>query len=218
MYLQYAGLTELWLTNNAITTIPQDIKILKGLRILGLSGNRLECLPDEICALDGLERLYVQNNLLTSLPDRIENLTFLCELDLARNMFAQVPVGVCELRNLCYLDMSHNTLRTLPSGLAKLTQLLYLNLDGNSDIASPPDVLRKMHWAEVRGCPLPTTTSKCAKPFPTREPDDEELEQFLRSRASSRITAKLRRRKKNATQRSGRLSQSTSVAPEDESV
>ena len=59
---------ELYLSNNAITSLPTELGALSGLEDLGLIANDLTSVPTEIAALTGLAGLYLYDNQLTGVP------------------------------------------------------------------------------------------------------------------------------------------------------
>lgn len=153
-----------------------------------------------------LNRLFIRGGYVKSLPEGFERLVNLTELDISANEFSEFPRSICSLSRLQHLDISQNAISALPDELYGLRSLEYLNVEKNNPLVDPagplPPVLTKLHWVTVRGMSLDLRSSidprppKLAKEF-REEVDEDDLEMFIRSRASSRITAKLRRRKKN---------------------
>ena len=125
------GLRDLWLTNQAIGTVPIEIAKLKNLRVLALGGNGLRALPASISELVLLEKLYAERNELSALPSSIVALDRLSELVLSHNQFSEVPDDVTQLRNLRRLDLSHNHIGSMPHAIRRLSNLVDLDLDWN---------------------------------------------------------------------------------------
>lgn len=195
--LAMKNLKELWLCNNCISSVPSDIGDLRNLAILSLTNNRLPSIPPEVCLLDKLQALYLRGNRLSYLPNLFGRLRSLRTLDLAMNHFSEFPAVLAELRDLFSLDLAENRLRDLPMSIKQMKSLTYLNLTDNK-IESPPEVLRNVPWMEVRGCAVPVA-KRASMPFIITVPEEDELLGLLRSRASSNITNKLRRRKKKTS-------------------
>lgn len=192
----FTHLTELWLCNNLISLVPPQIGELKSLKTLSLTGNFVEHIPEELCTLNSLERLYMGGNRLCSLPLAFQFLGSLLELDLKDNELVDFPDVVCLNKRLQHLDMSGNRISALPPSLSSLKHLMSLFL-WETAIPAPPPVLQKMTSCVVLGCPLPSASHRALSQqslFPALD-DNSELESFLRHRASSRIAARLRRRK-----------------------
>ena len=95
--------------------------------------------------------------------------------------------------------MSGNAITTLPASLRVLKNLVSLFL-WDTAITHPPPVLTALtNRCTVVGCPMPLPDGTGVR-LPTLYPavdDDGEMENFLRNRASSRIAARLRRRRKS---------------------
>jgi Leucine-rich repeat (LRR) protein len=64
----------LYLNNNKIQTLPNDISVLGNLTDLALAGNQLKSLPENIFKLKKLERLSLQDNQLTNITVSLEKL------------------------------------------------------------------------------------------------------------------------------------------------
>ena len=61
------GMKQLYLGENALTSVPAEIGALKGLEDMGLGGNALAS-PTELAALTGLAELDLRDNQLTGVP------------------------------------------------------------------------------------------------------------------------------------------------------
>ena len=161
--------------------------------------------------------LSLGGNRLSSLPTVFQFLGELLELDLKDNDFESFPDVICSLKPLRSLDMSGNRISSLPMSLKSLKHLTCL-FAWNTDIIEAPPVVPLLHWCVVVGCPVANgqglgiqakgqgLTSTTENDYLDNRHDDHHLhhssfsnqmEGFLRHRASSRITARLRRRKKN---------------------
>lgn len=68
------------LSNNQLTTLPNEIEFLKRLQELYLRNNQLTALPKGIGYLKKLQKLDLSRNQLTTLPKEIETLKKLEEL------------------------------------------------------------------------------------------------------------------------------------------
>src|SRR6185369_10764407 len=85
------NLTNLYLYNNLLTSLPSAIGLLTHLVILQLDNNELTYLPPEIGCLTNLKELFLDYNLLQNVPDEIGNLTSLYHLSLYGNRMRMVP-------------------------------------------------------------------------------------------------------------------------------
>ena len=172
------SLTNLYLFNNALTTLPDDVfddltalEILTlgrndlptlpagvfdrliALTELGLDNNALSSLPggvfDELGALD---ILVLAHNGLTTLPgDVFDALGALTELNLQDNALTGLTAGVFDrLEALEVLTLDENGLTTLPGGVFdRLGALEVLTLDGNGLTGLPAGVFDRLGALEV---------------------------------------------------------------------
>jgi Leucine-rich repeat (LRR) protein len=87
------SLTELGLSSNQLTTVPDALDNLKNLTQLGLGSNQLTTVPDALGNLKSLTVLNLGSNQLTTVPDALGNLkqfhgawngsgTVLCSMEL----------------------------------------------------------------------------------------------------------------------------------------
>ena len=122
-----------------------DFAGLSALMELYLDNNGLTTLPDDVFAgLTELESLYLNNNGLTTLPDDVfEPLTALTDLYLNNNDLTSLPGGVFDrLTRLGFLTLYYNALETLPDGVFEpLTELdgLYLSDNRGAPFAPTAD-------------------------------------------------------------------------------
>ncbi|MEH2429617.1 MAG: COR domain-containing protein, partial [Nostoc sp.] len=79
------NLTQLHLSYNKITQIPEAIANLTNLTQLHLSYNKITQIPEAIANLTNLTQLHLRNNEITQIPEAIESLPKLKKLDLRGN-------------------------------------------------------------------------------------------------------------------------------------
>ena len=128
---------ELFLRNNQLTSLPEEISKLTNLQTLSLSNNQLTSLPEEISKLTNLQELSLSNNQLKSVPEEISKLTNLWELHLSSNQLTSLPDSIGNLKQLGRLNISENKLTSLPTNAANLTNLRGLFLNNNNLAALP---------------------------------------------------------------------------------
>ena len=172
------SLTNLYLFNNALTTLPDDVfDDLTALEILTLGRNNLPTLPagvfDRLIALTelgldnnalsslpggvfdelgALDILVLAHNGLTTLPgDVFDALGALTELNLQDNALTGLTAGVFDrLEALEVLTLDENGLTTLPGGVFdRLGALEVLTLDGNGLTGLPAGVFDRLGALEV---------------------------------------------------------------------
>ena len=108
---------------------------------LDLSLNQLTELPEWLGQLNFLQTLYLRGNQLTELPESLGQLTSLQELYLSDNQLTELPESLGQLTSLKALDLSDNQLTGLPEFLRNLTKLERLFLHGNSTLKIPEEIL-----------------------------------------------------------------------------
>jgi hypothetical protein len=124
-------LTELDLSYNQLTRLPEGLGPLPLLTVLNLRGNQLTHLPDSFAYLAALTVLNLRGNQLTHLPESFGHLVALTEFDLSSNKLSELPDSFSYLPALTYLNLSYNQLTHLPDSFASLTALTMLSLDHN---------------------------------------------------------------------------------------
>ncbi len=147
------------LSGNALTTLPDDLYLLRRLRVLFASNNRFTHLPKSIgqCAelsMVGfktnrittvspyalppkLRWLILTDNALTHLPDNIGQCAHLQKLMLAGNRLSELPAMLANCRRLELLRIAANDLDTLPDWLFDLPRLSWLAFAGNPFSSEP---------------------------------------------------------------------------------
>jgi len=127
----FSSLQELDLSYNHLDTISDGIGQLTALTSLSLSCNVLSSVSSEIGLLKSLKTLSLETNLLTELPDSFGQLTMLERLTLSINNLKELPANFHQLKNLLYLDVSNNQLEKLPAQFSQLVKLQTLFLSSN---------------------------------------------------------------------------------------
>lgn len=138
------GITFLQLADLHLTSVPEEIGLLTGLKKIDLSRNRLTSLPEDLFQnLGALEELLVFENHLTSLPKGLfSGSSRLQMLHLSNNLLVSLPEGIFHgLNRLQVLSLNDNRLTSLHEGL-------FQGLDGletlflyNNRLASLPEGL-----------------------------------------------------------------------------
>ncbi|KAJ1962329.1 hypothetical protein GGI12_002710 [Dipsacomyces acuminosporus] len=108
-------ITALDLSNNQLTSLPDEIGHLANLQELNVGNNRLASLPSTISYCQKLCTIDASSNQLEDLPTCIRHLRLLTKLSLANNKLTAVPACLWNLHGLEQLDLSHNSIRVLPA-------------------------------------------------------------------------------------------------------
>ena len=130
-------LKTLFLSNNMLTVVDDNICNLKNLLCLDLSYNKIKVLPDWIGSLSKLSILNLSHNELTELPEPLYELTQLQVLSLSNNQLTSVSDSITKLSLLVKLTVSNNQLITFPDNISKLSKLKQLDIAFNQLIAFP---------------------------------------------------------------------------------
>lgn len=97
-----AGLTKLLLSNNKLTTFPDNLThMAPGLEVLSFEGNKLTVIPDAIAEFQDLHHLYMHKNEISEISPAIANLGKLKTLDLSDNKLTELPDEILNLPSDC---------------------------------------------------------------------------------------------------------------------
>lgn len=141
------------LSNNQLSSLPEDLHRLTHLKILFASNNRFESLPEVLGQCPKLEMigfkanqirtvpaaslpvqtrwLILTDNQITTLPERMGQLQRLQKLALAGNRLTSLPASMAQCHNLELVRLSANQLQALPNWVLKLPKLTWLAFAGN---------------------------------------------------------------------------------------
>jgi hypothetical protein len=154
------------LSNNQLTTLPDQLSSLKKLKILFLTNNNFETIPAVLAACPQLEMISFKSNKLTSidedvlpistrwliltdnkiavLPNSMGGLTRLQKFAFAGNQLQQLPNTMENCKNLELIRLSANQLSMLPDWLFQLPKLAWLAFSGNSFSNVSPQITANM--------------------------------------------------------------------------
>lgn len=154
------------LSNNQLTTLPDQLSSLKKLKILFLTNNNFETIPAELAACPQLEMISFKSNKLTSidedvlpirtrwliltdnkiavLPNSMGGLTRLQKFAFAGNQLQQLPNTMENCKNLELIRLSANQLSMLPDWLFQLPKLAWLAFSGNNFRNASPQITANM--------------------------------------------------------------------------
>jgi len=155
-------LTDVDLSENALTKIPEGLLKVPNLKRLNLGSNQIEEVSAEIEKWTNLETLILSRNQIKSLPPTLGKLSKMRKLYLNENQldFAGIPSGMGKLVSLEIFSAADNQLEMIPEGLCRcgalkklilarnklitlpdaihLTELDVLDLKDNPDLMMPP--------------------------------------------------------------------------------
>ncbi|KAI6241750.1 hypothetical protein M3Y99_00338000 [Aphelenchoides fujianensis] len=143
-----SNISELDLSGNDLSVVPEAVFTLKKLRKLDLSRNKAGESTDlnllsTIDIPDGawteLETLNVAENLLEAFPNGITQCVKLQRFyaNFNRIVFEGMPASIGKLMQLQVLYLSHNQLKLVPEGITRCVKLQKVKLDNNALLLIP---------------------------------------------------------------------------------
>jgi len=143
------GSKHLKLSEN-LTTFPLEILALAdSLETLDLSNNQLSSLPDEISQLVHLKIIFASNNLFTTLPDALGKCPNLEMVGFKSNNISHVPQNSLPVK-LRWLILTDNKIASLPDSLGDRTLLKKLALAGNALTTLPTNMNQLVNLELIR--------------------------------------------------------------------
>jgi len=150
-------ITELGLSNCGLTEISPDIGNLTKLNIVYLNQNELTAVPDEICNCKELTGFGAASNKLTKLPEGVAGLP-LQSLKFDYNQIEELPEDFGNLAaTLKKLEIQGNQLKSLPASFADFPDECHISINDIACLPSPPHTVIKlgakaiMAWFDERG-------------------------------------------------------------------
>ncbi|MDD1793233.1 leucine-rich repeat-containing serine/threonine-protein kinase [Enterovibrio sp. ZSDZ42] len=144
---ELAGITRLKLSEN-LTSFPLEILSLADtLEILDLSDNQLSSLPQEIVQLRKLKILFASNNRFNVLPEVLGQCPELDMIGFKSNQISVVPENALPPK-LRWLILTDNQIETLPDSLGLRPRMQKLALAGNR-LNTLPKTMSELHNLEL---------------------------------------------------------------------
>ena len=161
------------LSNNSLSTLPDDFSRLHKLKIVFFSDCNFTTFPPQLAKCRSLEMIAFKNNHMTNIPEgafprklrwliltnnKIENIPAsighchrLQKCMLAGNRLTSLPTEMAHCRKLGLLRLSSNNLSTLPDWLFQLPELSFLSFAGNPCTSSFADnpILDDISWSDL---------------------------------------------------------------------
>ena len=129
----------------------EDGKIVR----LGLTKAQISSIPNCLCDLTGIRILFLNNIGLTSLPTNLGHLTELEGLYLDSNKLKSLPVSITNCSKLGDLYIRSNPIKSLPKSFYKLTNLVNLYIQNtklSSKHISPLQQIKNLDLSFVYSC------------------------------------------------------------------
>ena len=176
------------ISNNQLTSLPDELKQLTKLKIIFASNNQFTTLPAVLGLCPQLEMIGFKSNKInhvpqTSLPPRLRWLI------LTDNCIETLPDSLGERPRMQKLALAGNQLTALPSTMDQLTNLELLRISANNLTAFPQQLLNlpKLAWLAFAGNPFTQNDVNNAS-VPVITPSDYTLHEVLGRGASGVIS------------------------------
>lgn len=130
------------LSNKSINTLHTSIKTLTFLNKLYLSENNLQELPDEIQELKRLWHLYLGNNPLQTFPLILKSMPWLITINLDYTGITELPDTLVKFPHLEAISLEGNGLDSIPSIIPQIQTMRYLGFDDNNITTIPEDLYK----------------------------------------------------------------------------
>ncbi len=140
---RFVNLEFLSFKNDHLEEIPQEISLLKKLKVLDLSGNDFTTLPKSFSELYNLEELFLNDEKKFNLNANIDIISFLPRLKilhLENDSLNRLPKSIFKLNHLEKLFLNSNSFSEIPDELRSLNHLQYLDMKDNK---IRPEILDK---------------------------------------------------------------------------
>ncbi len=128
------------LTRFPASVFEKDPEFWQELQWLFLDNNYLSALPENIGLCVELQGFHVNNNQLTALPETIKQCTALQIFSAYHNQLFKIPEGLSQCVGLQGLDVSNNFLTALPENIGQCVALQRLDVEDNQLIALPKSI------------------------------------------------------------------------------
>ncbi|GFR42728.1 hypothetical protein Agub_g3646 [Astrephomene gubernaculifera] len=125
-------ITELELSSNDLTDLPDELEEFRYLRILRLKYNQLKRIPAVVYRLQQLMVFDVSGNKVSKVDEAVGHLSLLKELDVSGNEIISLPDSLATLPKLEVLQVENNRLEVLPDNLGELASIIKMDLSTNN--------------------------------------------------------------------------------------
>ena len=130
-------LTELQILYSEKTALPDNISLLKRLKVLDLNGNKINELPEGLAGMTALEFINLHNNPYIDLDNAAKVLSKLANLKKVKISGCKlIDLGeqLAKLNQIEALDLSHNSIESLPTNMETMLKLKVIDLAKNNKL------------------------------------------------------------------------------------
>jgi hypothetical protein len=177
------------MTDNQLSTLPENFGAFKKLKILFLSNNNFTKLPTVLAKCPNLSMIGFRNNQIAIIEENSLPLTTRW-LILTDNHIKTLPDSMGDLAVLQKCMLSGNALTALPESMQKCHNLELLRIAVNKLTALPSwlTTLPKLSWLAYSGNPFCDKHPDCDTPLKEIAWDDLEIKEVLGEGASGLIS------------------------------
>lgn len=148
---RFKKLKRIFLSNNQFNHVPKVLAKLPSLSMIGMRNNKIKIFEENSLPLT-TRWLILTDNDLTSLPNFIGDLKLLQKFMLSGNKLNSLPNTISKCTNLELLRIAANNLNSFPKSLLSLPKLSWLAYSGNPFCKKHPDIvqgLKIVNWNEL---------------------------------------------------------------------
>ena len=148
---RFKKLKRLFLSNNQFNHVPKILSKLPMLSMIGMRNNKIKIFEENSLPLS-TRWLILTDNELESLPEFIGDLKLLQKFMLSGNKLNFLPNSISKCTNLELLRIAANNLTSFPMSLLSLPKLSWLAYSGNPFCKKHPDSkieLQTINWDEL---------------------------------------------------------------------
>lgn len=156
----FSNLIILSITQNLLKEIPSEILELNSLQQLYLVNNEIIEIPENIDRLRNLKRLNISKNKIKKIPDTLINIKSLEYLLLSHNNISKIPYNLKILEKLKFLNLSNNALIKSPETLPPAIECLNLSRNKLNDFPNQISYCINLKQLLLRDCELKAPKNK----------------------------------------------------------
>lgn len=148
---RFKKLKRIFLSNNKFNHIPKVLVKLPNLSMIGMRNNKIKIFEENSLPLT-TRWLILTDNELETLPASIGDLKLLQKFMLSGNKLVSLPSSISKCTNLELLRIAANNLNSFPKSLLSLPKLSWLAYSGNPFCKKHPDIvqgLKTVDWNEL---------------------------------------------------------------------
>ena len=150
-FYRFKKLKRLFLSNNQFNHVPKVLAKLPVLSMIGIRNNHIEIFEENSLPLSTRWLILTDNN-LQAIPESIGDLSLLQKFMISGNQLTFLPSSISNCKNLELLRISANKLSSFPNILLSLPKLSWLAYSGNPFCKKHPNSNTKLQiisWNEL---------------------------------------------------------------------